>query len=71
MGCLGITWPYAPPHLGIAGTEEILATFSGELADRHPPTEPTQDRDCGSGCNVEQVLLKRLPGMSARDPGQG
>jgi hypothetical protein len=42
-GCLAITWPYAPPHLGIGGTEEILATFSGELADRHPPTGPTQD----------------------------
>ncbi len=43
QGCLGITWPYAPPHLGIGGTEEILATFNGELADRHPPTGPTQD----------------------------
>jgi ERCC4-related helicase len=43
VGCLGITWPYAPSHLGIAATEEILATFSGELADRHPPTGPTQD----------------------------
>jgi superfamily II DNA or RNA helicase len=42
-GCLGITWPYAPSHLGVAGAEEILATFSGELADRHPPTGPTQD----------------------------
>lgn len=41
--CLAITWPYAPPHLGIGPTEEILATFSGELADRHPPTGPTQD----------------------------
>jgi hypothetical protein len=44
-GCLGITWPYAPPHLGIAGTEEVLATCDGELADRHPPTGPTQDAD--------------------------
>lgn len=41
--CLAIIWPYAPPHLGISGTEEILATFSGELADRHPPTGPTTD----------------------------
>ncbi len=41
--CLAITWPYAPPHLGIGGTDEILATFSGELADRHPPTGPTTD----------------------------
>ncbi len=42
-GCLSITWPYAPPHLGIGSTEEVLATFSGELADRHPPTGPTAD----------------------------
>jgi hypothetical protein len=30
----------APPHLGIAGTEEVLATFSGEVADRHLPPRP-------------------------------
>ena len=42
-GCLAVTWPYAPPHLGIGGTEEVLATFSGEVADRHPPTGPTTD----------------------------
>src|SRR5207245_1460362 len=41
--CLSITWPYAPPHLGIGETEEILASFNGELADRHPPTAPTED----------------------------
>ena len=40
QGCLTITWAYAPPHLGIAPTEEVLATFSGALADRHPPTAP-------------------------------
>lgn len=38
-----ITWPYAPPNLGIGSTEEVLATFSGEVADRHPPTGPTTD----------------------------
>ena len=43
QGCLSLTWPYAPPHLGIGETEEILATFSGELADRHPPTAPAED----------------------------
>jgi ERCC4-related helicase len=42
-GCLAITWPYAPPHLGIGSTEEVLATFNGEVADRHPPTGPTTD----------------------------
>ncbi len=43
VSCLAITWPYAPPHLGVGGNEGILATFSGELADRHPPTGPTTD----------------------------
>ena len=43
QGCLAITWPYAPPHQGISSTEEILATFDGAIADRHPPTGPTQD----------------------------
>jgi hypothetical protein len=38
QGCLVITWADAPAHLGIEATEEILATFNGELADRHPPT---------------------------------
>jgi ERCC4-related helicase len=42
-GCLAITWPYAPLHLGIGSREEVLATFSGEVADRHPPTGPTTD----------------------------
>jgi hypothetical protein len=42
QGCLAITWAYAPPHLGITPTEEILATFSGVLADRHPPTAPEE-----------------------------
>jgi Helicase conserved C-terminal domain len=37
QGCLAITWADAPTHLGIEPTEEILATFNGELADCHPP----------------------------------
>jgi hypothetical protein len=51
-GCLAITWAYAPPHLGIDPTEEVLATFSGELADRHPPTAP------GEGENGVEVKGK-------------
>ncbi|WP_169978690.1 SNF2-related protein [Tautonia rosea] len=43
VGCLSITWAYAPPHLGIGSNEELLGTFSGEVADRHPPTGPTTD----------------------------
>jgi ERCC4-related helicase len=42
QGCLAITWADAPPHLGIEATEEILATFNGTLADRHPPTAPAE-----------------------------
>jgi hypothetical protein len=49
-GCLAITWAYAPPQLGIDPTEEVLATFSGELADRHPPTAPGEGE---SGMEVE------------------
>jgi hypothetical protein len=41
-GCLSITWAYAPPHLGIDPSDEVLVTFSGELADRHPPTGPVE-----------------------------
>jgi len=44
-GCLSIAWPYAPPHLGIDSDEEVLATFDGELADRHPPTGPSEASD--------------------------
>lgn len=43
--CLGITWLTVPAELGIDGTEEILATFDGALADRHPPTGPSQAED--------------------------
>lgn len=43
--CLQITWPSAPRDLGIAGVDEVLATFDGQLADRHPPTPPTQAPD--------------------------
>jgi hypothetical protein len=43
QACLSITWALTPEHLGISPNEEILATFSGELADRQPPTGPSQD----------------------------
>jgi hypothetical protein len=49
LGCVGIVWPYAPSHLGISGTEEVVATFNGEVADRHPPTGPTEE---ASGVDV-------------------
>jgi ERCC4-related helicase len=61
--CLAITWPYAPPHLGIGGTEEILTTFSGELADRHPPTGPTTD-----SAGVEQAGREGVRLLTWGDP---
>lgn len=36
--CLSITWSEIPDSWGVDSTETILATFNGELADRHPPT---------------------------------
>jgi superfamily II DNA or RNA helicase len=41
--CLAINWVNVPPELGIDPTEEPPFTFSGPLADRHPPTAPAQD----------------------------
>lgn len=55
--CLAITWPYAPPHLGIGPAEEILATFSGELADRHPPSGPSQEEEGAPTIAKEGVRL--------------
>ena len=43
--CLAVNWTNVPPELGIDPTEEPLFTFSGPMADRHPPTAPTQDED--------------------------
>jgi hypothetical protein len=57
LACLSITWPYAPPHLGIGESEEILATFSGELADRHPATAPTEEAAEGGRFGREGVRL--------------
>jgi len=56
-GCLSIVWPYAPLHLGIREDENILATFNGELADRHPPTAPTEDEAGVSQPGEEGVRL--------------
>jgi len=57
QGCLAITWVYAPPHLGIAPTEEVLVTFSGALADRHPSTAPGESEQ---GVDVEGKAGVRL-----------
>jgi ERCC4-related helicase len=55
--CLSITWPYAPPHLGIGESEEVLATFDGELADRHPPTAPAEEAGGADRPGLEGVRL--------------
>jgi Helicase conserved C-terminal domain len=57
QGCLAITWAYAPPHLGIEVTEEILATFNGELADRHPPTALAEEDRSDDVQTTEGVRL--------------
>jgi hypothetical protein len=57
QGCLAITWAYAPPQLGIDPTEEVLVTFSGALADRHPPTAPGEGEN---GVEVEGKAGVRL-----------
>jgi ERCC4-related helicase len=57
QGCLAITWAYAPPYLGIDPAEEVLATFSGALADRHPPTAPGEGEN---GVEVEGKAGVRL-----------
>jgi superfamily II DNA or RNA helicase len=56
-GCLSMSWPYAPAHLGVGETEELLATFSGELADRHPPTAPTEEEGGVGQAGREGVRL--------------
>jgi hypothetical protein len=42
-GCPAVTWPYAPPQLGVGSTSSVLATFGGEAAGRHRPTGPAAD----------------------------
>ncbi len=55
--CHSVTWAYVPPHLGIAPHEEILATFDGALADRHPPTAPGANDGNGVRHGSEGVRL--------------
>jgi hypothetical protein len=57
QGCLAITWADAPAHLGIEATEEILATFNGQLADRHPPTAVAEGGQSGGVQATEGVRL--------------
>jgi hypothetical protein len=57
QGYLAITWPYAPVYLGIEATEEILATFNGELADRHAPTALAEGKHGRTGSAKEGVRL--------------
>jgi hypothetical protein len=57
QGCLAITWADAPSHLGIETTEEILATFNGSLADRHPPTAPAEEDQTEGVQGTEGVRL--------------
>ncbi len=55
--CLAIVWPDAPAHLGVDSTEEMMATFNGELADRHPPSGPSRNFEAGEIRNTDGVRL--------------
>ena len=46
--------PTCQRSLGIDGTEEVLATFDGELADRHPPPARVRRR-MGASCEGMRV----------------
>jgi hypothetical protein len=56
-GCLSLVWTDAPQHLGLQAQEELLVTFSGEVADRHPPTEATADDEAAIAKLTEGVRL--------------
>jgi superfamily II DNA or RNA helicase len=56
-GCLSVIWPDAPQHLGLQAQEEMLVTFSGEIADRHPPTAANPDDQTATAELTEGVRL--------------
>jgi Helicase conserved C-terminal domain len=56
-GCLSFVWPGAPQHLGLQAQEEVLVTFSGEVADRHPPTAASPGDQTATAKLTEGVRL--------------
>jgi hypothetical protein len=56
-GCLNIVWPDAPQHLGLQAEEEVLVTFNGEVADRHPPTAASPGDQAETVKHTEGVRL--------------
>jgi len=56
-GCLSIVWADAPQHLGLQAQEEMLVTFSGEVADRHPPTAASPEGEAATTQLTEGVRL--------------
>ena len=65
--CLSVTWTSPPEHLGIDAGDEILATFSGEMADRHPPTaqQEGETRQAPAGREGVRLLTWGDPFLSA------
>ena len=57
QACLSISWPQAPPTLGLDPMRSYLATFSGEVADRHPATAVTDDPGASPSTQREGVRL--------------
>lgn len=57
--CFAITWASPPRELGITGDEAVLVTSDCEVADRHPPTAPSESDDInvGAGNRTKSVRL--------------
>lgn len=74
--CYTLAWNYPPPELGIEPGEEVMVTFSGEVADRHPPTasvEPVNgDRRQREGVRLltwgDELLTAWLVRLAEVDP---
>ena len=56
-GCLSIVWADAPQYLGLQAQEELLVTYNGEVADRHPPTAASADDEAATAKLSEGVRL--------------
>jgi hypothetical protein len=65
-GCLSIVWADAPQYLGLQAQEEVLVSFSGELADRHPPTAASPGDEAATAKVTEGVRL-----LTWGDPAAG
>jgi hypothetical protein len=56
-GVISRAKPDTPHHLGLHAEEEVLVTFSGEVADRHPPTAASPENQATMAKLTEGVRL--------------